>query len=218
MFYLFLREPHKLEKMAVFPQTCWRKGTTKTVRPVHFYFLGRCCHVLSDSRAVRSVWWSNSQACTIHISYGMERRGGKDVLIRTWKFSQSRALAIIYFRPYCPRNICIGKLSKFFFQVSLEKKMLPELRKTFWTHSIYHVYGCLCVCLHGRWGRKRGKYFQVADSFSSGWKRCLKSMEPGWVTTAEDLAQAAAMLYKAVVWKNLNVAVQKGKLKEMFGS
>ena len=103
-------------------------------------------------------------------------------------------------------------------QFGEKKKMLPELRKTFWTHSIYHVYGCVCVCLCGRQGRRRGKYFQLADRFSSGQKRHLKSMEPGQVTTAEDLAQAAVMLCRAVVWRNLNIAVQKEKLKEMFGS
>lgn len=92
------------------------------------------------------------------------------------------------------------------------------MRKTFWTHSIHHVCGCVCVCLCGRRGGRRGKYFQLADGFSSGWKRHLKSMEPGWVTTAEDLGQAAAMLRRAVVWRNLNRAVQKEELKEMFGS
>lgn len=102
-------------------------------------------------------------------------------------------------------------------QFGKKKIMLPELRKTFWTHSIYHVCGCVRVCLHGRRGRRRGKYFQLADRFSSGWKRHLKSMEPGWVTTAGDLAQAAVMC-RAVVWGKLNIAVQKEKLKEMFGS
>jgi len=43
-------------------------------------------------------------------------------------------------------------------------------------------------------------------------------MDPGWVTAAEDLAQAAVMLYRTAVWRNLNVAVQKEKLKEMFGT
>lgn len=70
------------------------------------------------------------------------------------------------------------------------------------------------MCLHCRQGRRRGKYFQLADRFSSGWKRHLKSMEPGWVTTAD----AAVMVCRTVVWRNLNVAVQKEKLKGMFGS
>lgn len=74
------------------------------------------------------------------------------------------------------------------------------------------------MCLCGRRGGRRGKCFQLADGFSSGWKRHLKSMEPGWVTAAEDLGQAAAVLCRAVVWRNLNRAVQKEKLKEMFGS
>lgn len=42
----------------------------------------------------------------------------------------------------------------------------------------------------------------------------MKSMEPGWVTTAD----AAVMVCRTVVWRNLNVAVQKEKLKGMFGS
>lgn len=43
----------------------------------------------------------------------------------------------------------------------------------------------------------------------------LKSMEPGWVTTAKDLVQAAVTLCRAEVWRNLNVAIQKEKTKEM---
>lgn len=82
-----------------------------------------------------------------------------------------------------------------------------------------YVDVCVYVCGAGGEGR-RWKSFQLVDGFSSGWKRRLKSRswEPGWVTTAEDLAQAAVMSCRAAVWRNLNVAVQKEKLKEMFGS
>lgn len=81
----------------------------------------------------------------------------------------------------------------------------------------FTMYVDVSVYVCGRWGGRRGKCFQLADGFSSGWKKHLKSMEPGWVTTAEDLGQAAAMLCRAVVWRNPNRAVQTEKLKEMFG-
>lgn len=137
---------------------------------------------------------------------GKKRRNGCLPQVSMLEVLAELSCSILYTHPSCPRNICFGKLSKFSFQASLEKKkiLLPELRKTFWTHSIHHVCGCVCVCLRGRRGGRRGKHFQLADGFSSGWKRHLKSMEPGWVTAAEDLGQAAAMLCRAVVWRNLN--------------
>lgn len=154
--YLFLSKRHGTRENGYLPTTHWGKIIVKNVRRAHFYFPGRSCYVLTDLAGVRSVWWSDAQLCTVHISCRRQRRGGgRDVWLGTprKKLLQNQALAVVYIQPSCPRNTCIGKRSKFSLQVSLKKKNATRVGKNF-LDSFHLPCMWMCMCMFvGRVGK-----------------------------------------------------------------
>lgn len=57
--------------------------------------------------------------------------------------------------------------------------MLPELRKTFWTHSIYHACGCACVCLCGGRGREEVEVLSTCRRILQWVEKAFEIQEPG---------------------------------------
>lgn len=78
---------------------------------------------------------------------GKKRRNGCLPQVSMLEVLAELSCSILYTHPSCPRNICFGKLSKFSFQASLEKKNIATRVEKNILDSFHSPCMWMCLCV-----------------------------------------------------------------------